>query len=84
MMSRTMLSKSVQMGPPYHKANRILFRMLSGNNQYRKKLSEKHKSVAMYALSLAILIGGGSYAAVPLYRLYCQVIEQMESANLCN
>eukprot|EP00795_Rhopilema_esculentum_P009373 gene9373-17078_t len=26
----------------------------------------------MYTLSLAILVCGGSYAAVPLYRLYCQ------------
>ena len=37
-------------------------------------LSEKHNTTAMYVISVVILVCGGSYAAVPLYRLYCQVI----------
>ena len=36
-------------------------------------LSEKHSTTAMYVISIVILVCGGSYAAVPLYRLYCQV-----------
>lgn len=39
----------------------------------KNDLSDKHKSVAMYTLSMVILVSGASYAAVPLYRLYCQV-----------
>ena len=36
-------------------------------------LSQKHNTIAMYVISIVILVCGGSYAAVPLYRLYCQV-----------
>ena len=32
----------------------------------------------MYTLSIVILVCGGSYAAVPLYRLYCQVRVALE------
>ncbi len=57
----------------HHGIYRISFRFQSGRKQYQKYSSDKHKSVATYALSIAILVGGASYAAVPLYRLYCQV-----------
>ena len=45
----------------------------SGHSRAKFNMSEKHKSVAMYTVSVVILVCGGSYAAVPLYRLYCQV-----------
>ena len=45
----------------------------SGHSRAKFNMSERHKSVAMYTVSVVILVCGGSYAAVPLYRLYCQV-----------
>ena len=33
----------------------------------------KHRTVLFYLTSAAVLTGGMSYAAVPLYRIYCQV-----------
>lgn len=53
----------------------LLVRQMGKASHSRSKnyLSEKHRSVAMYTLSIVILVCGGSYAAVPLYRLYCQV-----------
>eukprot|EP00794_Sanderia_malayensis_P009214 gene9214-10188_t len=53
------------------KSTRILYRMMQ-RNPHERTQRERHKSVAMYAVSLALLVGGCSYAAVPLYRLYCQ------------
>lgn len=35
--------------------------------------AERNKSTLLYLLSLAILTAGASYAAVPLYRMFCQV-----------
>ena len=35
---------------------------------------EKNKSTAIYIIAVATVVLGGSYASVPLYRLYCQVI----------
>ncbi|XP_077527417.1 cytochrome c oxidase copper chaperone COX11 [Haemaphysalis longicornis] len=32
----------------------------------------KNRTVLMYVTSMAVLVGGLSYAAVPLYRMYCQ------------
>lgn len=50
----------------------------SSKRKYGKfSLSEKHNTTAMYVISVVILVCGGSYAAVPLYRLYCQVIENL-------
>jgi hypothetical protein len=34
--------------------------------------AERNKSTLLYLLSLAILTAGASYAAVPLYRMFCQ------------
>jgi len=34
--------------------------------------AERNKSTLLYLLSLAILTAGASYAAVPLYRAFCQ------------
>ncbi|KAK8770133.1 hypothetical protein V5799_013403 [Amblyomma americanum] len=33
----------------------------------------KNRTVLMYVTSMTVLVGGLSYAAVPLYRMYCQV-----------
>ena len=34
--------------------------------------AERNKSTLLYLISLAILTAGASYAAVPLYRMFCQ------------
>lgn len=44
--------------------------MRSSNGGREEK---NHKTVLLYLTSAAILVAGLSYAAVPLYRLYCQV-----------
>lgn len=54
-----------------NRGNTIFYRMKSTRDS-SKTNAERHRSIAMYALSVAILVGGLSYAAVPLYRLYCQ------------
>uniref|UniRef100_A0A224YW56 Cytochrome c oxidase assembly protein COX11, mitochondrial n=1 Tax=Rhipicephalus zambeziensis TaxID=60191 RepID=A0A224YW56_9ACAR len=33
---------------------------------------KKNRTVLMYVTSMTVLVGGLSYAAVPLYRMYCQ------------
>eukprot|EP00943_MAST-04B_sp_MAST-4B-sp1_P004711 g4711.t1 len=38
----------------------------------RKEYTEKNKTLALYALSAVIGVLGGSYAAVPLYKIFCQ------------
>ena len=44
------------------------------SSSYTKNSYEfKHKTVLFYLTSAAVLTGGLSYAAVPLYRIYCQV-----------
>lgn len=35
--------------------------------------SQRNKSTLYYVVALGVLVGGFSYAAVPLYRLFCQV-----------
>lgn len=35
-------------------------------------LDERNKRIAIYALAIAIGVGGLSYASVPLYQLFCQ------------
>lgn len=35
--------------------------------------SQRNKSTVYYVIALGVLVGGFSYAAVPLYRLFCQV-----------
>jgi len=34
---------------------------------------EKNRSTVYYVVALGVLVGGLSYAAVPLYRIFCQV-----------
>ena len=59
-----------------NRGNTIFYRMKSTRDS-SKTNAERHRSIAMYALSVAILVGGLSYAAVPLYRLYCQVANRV-------
>ncbi|KAH8036453.1 hypothetical protein HPB51_000575 [Rhipicephalus microplus] len=44
-------------------------RMYSASGGARDK---KNRTVLMYVTSMTVLVGGLSYAAVPLYRMYCQ------------
>ena len=51
-------------------------RHISNNSkadQQRKYLQEKNKTIAMYATALVALVFGMSYAAVPLYKVFCQM-----------
>ncbi|KAF2069740.1 hypothetical protein CYY_008942 [Polysphondylium violaceum] len=41
--------------------------------EYNQKLHEKNKEIAMYVLAAIITVLGLSYAAVPLYRVFCRV-----------
>ncbi|EGC29032.1 hypothetical protein DICPUDRAFT_10734, partial [Dictyostelium purpureum] len=47
------------------------------NNEFkdekRKTLDEKNKTTAMYVAITIIMVLGASYAAVPLYRVFCRV-----------
>ena len=50
------------------------FRYTSSNtNQRRKLLQDKNKTVAYFATALTLLVFGMSYAAVPLYKVFCQM-----------
>ena len=42
----------------------------SSRNPYQKR----NRTTAIYTIALAIVVLGASYAAVPLYRIFCQVI----------
>jgi hypothetical protein len=43
------------------------------NNKTGYQGGEKNRSTVYYVVALGVLVGGMSYAAVPLYRLFCQV-----------
>lgn len=43
---------------------------------------KKNQSVLFYATSCVILFVGGSYAAVPLYRMFCQVMDGAPALTL--
>lgn len=55
--------------------------LFSNNRQYSQKIQyprnldfiEKKKTVRNYAVAIGILTLGVSFAAVPLYRIFCQV-----------
>lgn len=46
--------------------------IISKSRSITTALQERHKTVLLYLSSAAVLACGLSYAAVPLYRLYCQ------------
>ena len=55
--------------------NNSIIRNFSSSQQHharRKAYTEKNKTLALYALSAVIGVLGGSYAAVPLYKIFCQ------------
>lgn len=43
------------------------------NNKNGYHVGQKSRSTVYYVVALGVLVGGLSYAAVPLYRLFCQV-----------
>ena len=45
----------------------------SGSRKLPKTSRERNLTTLLYLFSLAILTAGASYAAVPLYRVFCQV-----------
>ena len=45
----------------------------SGSRKLPKTSKERNLTTLLYLFSLAILTTGASYAAVPLYRVFCQV-----------
>lgn len=47
--------------------NRIMFNKTNDNTRF------KAKSTMNYMFAMTILAGGLTYAAVPLYRIFCQV-----------
>jgi len=60
---------------PYKKVSRFkLFNISYRRSTSNNGLEGRHKTVLLYLSSAAVLACGLSYAAVPLYRLYCQVM----------
>ncbi len=49
------------------------YNKLYSNHANKNQSSSKGKSTVYYVVALGVLVGGLSYAAVPLYRLFCQV-----------
>jgi hypothetical protein len=54
----------------------------SGSRKLPKTSKERNLTTLLYLFSLAILTTGASYAAVPLYRVFCQVWS-LEEFKLC-
>jgi len=48
-------------------------RLKREREEHQQKLHEKNKEIAMYVLATIITVLGASYAAVPLYRVFCRV-----------
>ena len=46
----------------------------SGSRKLPKTSRERNLTTLLYLFSLAIMTAGASYAAVPLYRVFCQVM----------
>ena len=45
----------------------------AGQRKLPKTSKERNLTTLLYLISLAVLTTGASYAAVPLYRIFCQV-----------
>ena len=54
--------------------NRLFLRQLSSDYNRIRELSAKsrNKNIVLYATAFVLLVLGGTYASVPLYRIYCQ------------
>ena len=46
--------------------------MSAGNQGSTFRLKSANRNTVMYAVAIAIAVTGLSYAAVPLYRIFCQ------------
>lgn len=53
-----------------------LFRFKSTNNPDKASQKLKNRSTLYYATAATVLFVGLTYAAVPLYRMFCQVDSQ--------
>ena len=42
-------------------------------SSFQNSYHQKNKTTAIYTIALVTVVLGGSYAAVPLYRIFCQV-----------
>ena len=42
-------------------------------SNYRNRSQQRNRTTAIYTVALVIVVLGTSYAAVPLYRIFCQV-----------
>jgi cytochrome c oxidase assembly protein subunit 11 len=62
---------------PYWKRLQTKLSRYASNNtktsQQQKYLQDKNKTIALYATALVALVFGMSYAAVPLYKVFCQM-----------
>lgn len=53
---------------------RSCYRGFSRNfSSFHNSYQQKNKTTAIYIIALVTVVLGGSYAAVPLYRIFCQV-----------
>ena len=52
---------------------RFISNKRSSLNSSQTGFAQRNRTTVIYVISLAVAVVGFSYAAVPLYRLYCQV-----------
>jgi hypothetical protein len=50
---------------------------LSPGQRVPRTSKERNLTTLLYLISLAVLTAGASYAAVPLYRIFCQVKDKL-------
>lgn len=65
----------------FHSSRYVLEKVSPKPNskQQRKKPEDvSAQSIGYYTMAVAVLCGGLTFAAVPLYRLFCQVIENWQ------
>ena len=62
--------------------NGCYFRQFSRNfSSSRNRYQQRNRTTAIYTVALVVVVLGASYAAVPLYRIFCQV--SIGNSNTC-
>lgn len=82
LVSRRRVFESLEQIKKFHCGR---YNKLYSNHANKNQSSRKGKSTVYYVVALGVLVGGLSYAAVPLYRLFCQVcLEQIILITCCS
>lgn len=57
-------------------------RLFANKSPFNEAEKLRNRSIAYYSLATVVLCGGLTYAAVPLYRLFCQVSSRLVSRQI--